>query len=153
MKNLIAIIRIRSLIDRRPEVRKTAELLRLKRTNVCVIYPESSSLLGMLKVVSEIATYGEINKTTLIKLLEKRGRTIGNKRLTLDLLKKYNFENFEKLADYIFEVGKFPNFIKPFFRLHPPRKGFKKSTKKFYQDGGELGYRGDKINELILRMI
>ena len=43
--------------------------------------------------------------------------------------------------------------LSPVFRLHPPRGGFKGSTKKPYSDGGELGYRGPAINELIRRMI
>ena len=42
--------------------------------------------------------------------------------------------------------------IKPVFRLTPPSKGFKKSIKQQYPNG-EIGYRGEKINELILRMI
>jgi large subunit ribosomal protein L30 len=37
--------------------------------------------------------------------------------------------------------------------LHPPTKGFKGKIKKSYSAGGELGYRGEKINELIKRMV
>ncbi len=36
--------------------------------------------------------------------------------------------------------------------LHPPRGGFK-SVKRSYANGGDLGYRGEKINELIGRML
>lgn len=43
---------------------------------------------------------------------------------------------------------------KKFFRLQPPRKGFeRKGTKKSFSIGGALGYRGEKINELIKRMV
>jgi large subunit ribosomal protein L30 len=153
MPELLAVIRIRSLIDRRPEVRFTARLLRLTRVNICTLYPKTSSILGMLKVVSEVTTYGEINKDVLIELLKKRGRIKGNKKLTEEILQKYNFATFEELAEHILKTGKIPNFIKPVFRLSPPKKGFKHSTKKFFSQGGELGYRGEKINELILRMI
>jgi len=38
------------------------------------------------------------------------------------------------------------------FRLNPPKKGYK-SIKKSYKEGGALGYRGEKINNLIQRMI
>lgn len=37
-------------------------------------------------------------------------------------------------------------------RLPNPKKGFK-SIKKGYGQGGDLGYRGDKINELLERII
>ncbi|MBW2996086.1 uL30 family ribosomal protein [Candidatus Woesearchaeota archaeon] len=43
---------------------------------------------------------------------------------------------------------------KKFFRLHPPRKGFeRKGIKLPFKVGGALGYRGNKINDLIKKMI
>ncbi len=153
MDNLLAIIRIRSLIDRNPDVRKALYLLRLRRTNVCVIYPETEALKGMLKLSSQVVTYGEIDKSTLIELLKKRGRTWGDKKLNEEILKKFGYPSFEVLADEIFEKKEIPKFIKPYFRLNPPRGGFKKSTKKYLENKGELGYRGKAINELLLRML
>lgn len=38
------------------------------------------------------------------------------------------------------------------FRLPNPRKGFK-SIKRGFNQGGDLGYRGEKINELLERII
>ena len=59
-----------------------------------------------------------------------------------------NDETYKKLVDA--RGGKTKNF----FRLHPPRKGFgRKGTKKTFSAGGALGYRGEKINDLIKRMI
>jgi large subunit ribosomal protein L30 len=42
--------------------------------------------------------------------------------------------------------------LKPFFRLHPPRGGIE-SKKHFGVGKGVLGNHGEKINELILRML
>ncbi|MBR9692404.1 hypothetical protein GOV07_00555 [Candidatus Woesearchaeota archaeon] len=43
---------------------------------------------------------------------------------------------------------------KKFFRLHPPRGGFeRKGIKKHFTEGGVLGNRGDKMNDLVLRML
>jgi large subunit ribosomal protein L30 len=42
--------------------------------------------------------------------------------------------------------------VKPFFRLHPPKKGYRRSVKRPYNNKGELGYRGEAINELARRM-
>ncbi|MEE9525238.1 MAG: uL30 family ribosomal protein [Candidatus Woesearchaeota archaeon] len=43
---------------------------------------------------------------------------------------------------------------KKYFRLHPPRKGFeRKGIKIPFKQGGALGPRGTKINDLIKRMI
>jgi large subunit ribosomal protein L30 len=42
--------------------------------------------------------------------------------------------------------------LKPFFRLHPPRKGIE-SKKHFGVGKGVLGNNGDGINDLVLRML
>jgi large subunit ribosomal protein L30 len=43
---------------------------------------------------------------------------------------------------------------KKFFRLNPPRGGFgRKGIKIPFKVGGALGYRGNKINDLIKRMV
>jgi len=40
------------------------------------------------------------------------------------------------------------------YTLQPPRKGYgRKGIKMAFTKGGALGYRGDKINDLIQRMI
>ena len=43
--------------------------------------------------------------------------------------------------------------IKPLFRLRPPSKGFKGKVKKSFAAGGEAGYRGHSINDLLERMM
>ena len=78
-------------------------------------------------------------------------------RITDEYLKeKSKFSSIEELADAIYsgkvDIKKL-EFIKPVFRLHPPRGGFKKTTKRHVTDGGELGYRGETINKLIRRML
>ena len=43
---------------------------------------------------------------------------------------------------------------KKYYTLHPPRGGFeRKGIKKPFTKGGVLGYRKDKINELIQKML
>jgi len=39
------------------------------------------------------------------------------------------------------------------FRLRPPKKGFKGKVKRSFAAGGEAGYRGEEINELLKRMV
>jgi large subunit ribosomal protein L30 len=41
-----------------------------------------------------------------------------------------------------------------FFAMQPPRKGYgRKGVKMPFSNGGALGNRGDKINDLLLRMV
>ena len=60
--------------------------------------------------------------------------------------------NEETYKDLVVKRGKGKE--KGVFSLTPPRKGFeRKGIKVLFSNGGALGYRGDKINELIGRMI
>ncbi|ABU82451.1 50S ribosomal protein L30 [Ignicoccus hospitalis] len=157
-KKLYLIIRIKGEPDAHPDVRKTLENLRLLRRYAAVVYPaDLPGLEGMLRKAQAWITWGEIRKDVLAKLLEVRGRAPGDKKLTPEYIKeKFGVNSFEELAEKIINgevVLHKQEAIKPFFRLHPPRGGFKKSIKKPYRSGGEAGYRGEAINELVLRML
>ena len=54
------------------------------------------------------------------------------------------------IGSEILEIEK-DSGIKPVFRLSPPSGGF--NAVKEYYPKGDLGYRGEKINELLKRMI
>ncbi|MCC6010863.1 MAG: 50S ribosomal protein L30 [Desulfurococcaceae archaeon] len=158
-----AIIRIRGVVNSPYDVNYTLKLLRLHRKYHCVLYPASlPGLKNMLLKVANWATWGEINRETLILLLRERGTTPGNKKLTDDYVDKYFAQygvqgGIEALADAILQgkvmLHKVDHLVKPVFRLHPPHGGFKRSTRKLFSQGGELGYRGLAINELLKRMI
>lgn len=153
----IAIIRIAGQQGLRAEVKKTLKLLNLHKKYTCVIIKNEPRLIGMLKKVKDLVTWGEIDKKTLFLLLEKRGRLPGNKPLTKEYIKeKINLELdkfVDDLLDHKKKIKDVPG-LKPFFRLTPPKGGFEsKGTKKPFSIGGVLGYRKDKINDLIQRMI
>ncbi|WP_054839846.1 50S ribosomal protein L30 [Thermococcus sp. JCM 11816] len=155
----LALIRLRSGIRARGgEVRDTLAMLRLHRINHLVIVDDTPSYRGMIQKVKDYITWGgEIDKETLAKLLRKRGgRLIGNKPITDEYVKEklgMTIEEFaEKVVNGEMKLRDLPN-IKPVFRLHPPRGGLKGSKKRSFKEGGALGYRGEKINELIERML
>jgi large subunit ribosomal protein L30 len=113
--------------------------------------------MGMLNIVKNTVTWGEINEQTFRILLEKRGRLPAKQQLTEAYLKekvKMSFDEFaKKFMEGKAELKDVPG-LKSFFTLSPPRQGFeKKGMKEQYAMGGALGYRKDKINELIQRMI
>jgi len=156
MEKRIAVIRIRGRTGVRRPIRETLSLLRLHRVNHLVIVDDRPSYKGMLKKCEHYVTYGELDKETFKELLLKRGRLKGNKRLTEDYIKENtNFSSLDEFVDKFFnfeaDLTDIPD-LKPVFRLHPPRKGFK-SIKKHFKNKGDLGYRGEAINELIKRMM
>ncbi|MEM4575831.1 MAG: 50S ribosomal protein L30 [Candidatus Nezhaarchaeales archaeon] len=155
-KKLYAVIRLRGCVGVPPDIKLTLQSLRLARKNHCIIVEATPSVEGMLKKVSGYITYGEVNEEILASLLEKRGRLVGDESLTLEYIKKLGFENFRELAKAILEgkiaLQEIPN-LKPVFRLHPPSGGFKGTIKRTFKEGGELGYRGPAINDLLSKMI
>ena len=140
---MYAVIRIRGPVDLKEDIKSTFAMLRLHKKMNCVILKENEVVKGMLQKVKDMATWGEIDDDILKLLIEKRGRKLGDKRLT------------KEEAESVFNKAKEKNEIldiKPVFRLTPPSKGFKKSIKQHYPKG-ELGYRGKEINKLLMRMI
>ena len=151
-----AVIRVRGSVNVKPDIRRTMQLLRLTRANHCVLLEENTVHKGMLQIIKDYTTWGEINKETLTKLLMTRGRLIGDKPLTEEYLKKAApYHTFEKLSEAILENKvKYKDIpeVKPLFRLNPPRKGHR-TVKRSFVNKGSLGYRKDAINLLIERML
>lgn len=143
----IAVIRIRGLVGVRKQIKDTLDKLRLRRKFVCVVVDDKPEIMGMIKKAENYVAYGPIEKETLKLLIRERGRYPGNKRLTIGGKQLDSFvEEFLEGKKTLQDLG-----IKPFFRLSPPKGGFKKSIKLMYPKG-VLGYN-PKINELIKRMI
>jgi len=152
----IAVIRIRGVIGADKEVKDTLYLLRLRRTNVAVVIDDRDSYMGMIKKVEPWIAWGEINKETFKKLLLKRGRLPGNKRVTEEYIKEKTGMDIDTFVDkfFNFEIELEDVGIKPFFRLKPPSGGYpRKGIKVPYKLGGAWGYWGEKINDLINKMI
>ena len=142
---ILAVVMVRGLVGTNRDTRSTLAMLRLGRVNHCVLVPKNPNYNGMLKKASHIITWGEIDRETLEKLVAKRGRFAGDKRVQ-DLNYAKELVNLMLSGKKASEIG-----LKPVFRLSPPSKGYR-STKIIYPKGS-LGYRGEKINELLKRMI
>lgn len=152
----LAVVRIRGGVRARGKVLETLRLLGLRRVNHCVLIDETPSYRGMLEQAKDMITWGEITSETLEALLGKRGRLVGGRRLTDGWVKVNTpHSSIAELVNGVLagetELGSIPE-LKRVFRLRPPRKGYR-STKRPFRDRGDLGYRGDRINELLDRMI
>jgi large subunit ribosomal protein L30 len=124
--NEIAVVRVRGVKGTTQEISTTLKMFGVERPNYCVILPPTLSLVGMIRSVKSYVTWGNIDEETKKLLISKRGPNASSK-------------------------GKSNRQV---FRLNPPKKGFgRKGIKLDYTIGGALGDRGDKINDLIRRMI
>ncbi len=153
----IAVIRIRGSFGVKKEIKDTMNMLRLYNKNHCVIVNSSPNNVGMIKKIKDYVTWGEVDEKTFKELMTKRGRVAANKIITEQYLKENAKTSMEEFIKEFFNFKKnlkdIPG-LKAYFRLKPPIKGFeRKGIKVPYSMGGVLGYRKEKINDLILRML
>jgi len=128
-----AVIRIRGGTKYNPKVRDTFRMLNLNNQHNMVFVPVTSNYIGMLRVVKDYVTWGEVSPEIMqkFKSTNKTDNNLDNK------------------------PGSKPvGSNKKIFRLKPPKGGYeRKGIKISYTAGGALGYRKDKINELITKMM
>jgi len=140
-KGLIAVVRIAGEVKVKPEIVNTLYRLRLRKKYTCVLIDSSNKgLMGMLWRVRHSVAYGDIDKELLVKLLNARAQKIDGKKLNAEeaATELISGKNLEDLG------------IKPFFRLHPPRKGI---DSKIQYPKGVLGNNRNDINKLVERML
>ncbi len=141
---MFAVVRVRGGIKMNFKIKDTLTMLRLTRVNHCVVVRKDPKIEGMIKKVKDFVTWGEISEAMLVKLVSERGRMEGDQKLD------------EKQAKNVVDAfrKKKPAEVKGFklvFRMSPPRKGYD-GIKTAYPRGA-LGYRGEKINNLLERMM
>ncbi len=140
---MICIIRIRGQVNLNQKVKSTLDRLRLRRKYSCVVISPTKEIEGRIKKMRNFVAFGKIQKEVFEKMIEKRGQI-------LDKSKKVKIDA-KKIIEGLEKGKKYEDFnLKPFFRLHPPRKGIKS---KLHFPKGVLGDNKEKINDLIERML
>jgi large subunit ribosomal protein L30 len=154
--NCLVVVRVRGTVSAMKEARETLELLRLTHTNHAVLIDSRPAYKGMLQRVNNYVTWGEPTKETVASMLQKRGRLAGQKKISEEFLQKAGYKSIDDLAEAIISCkvaySKIDG-VEPRFKLHPPSKGYKGQTKNAFKAGGEAGYRGAAINDLVKRMV
>ncbi|MHA2207288.1 MAG: 50S ribosomal protein L30 [Candidatus Thorarchaeota archaeon] len=156
-EKVILAIRVRGQVRVRPQIETALNKLLLGRLHQARVLKTTPSIQGMITKVKDYITWGEIDKETATKLVEKRARLPGNKRLSDAYIKKNSSHKTVKAFAKALAEGTATTAdvegLKPVFRLTPPSKGYR--GKKYYPVGmgGITGYRGPAINELAQKMI
>ncbi len=129
----LAVVLVRGMVKVIKPVKDTLAMLNLYRKNHCVVVDDTPSYRGMLIKVKDYVTWGKIDDNTFAELVQKRGQLSDGRRKSLEV-------NGKKYQRY--------------FALNPPRKGFgRKGIKRAFKIGGALGDRGEKMNDLVKRML
>ena len=151
-----AVLRLRGKGDLRHTVKDTLRLLHLTRQNHCTVVPQDPTYRGMLQLVKDYITWGEVDPEVLARLLLKRGRQVGDRPIDDAFIKDHS--KYKSIWDLSQALAKGDarlsevRELRPVLRLPPPRRGFR-GIKRGFHDGGDLGYRGKAINDLLGRML
>lgn len=150
------VVRIKGQADVPHWASTTLRLLRLDKKYRATIVPARENTLGMLNKVKHYVSWREADAATARELLDKRGRGPGRAPVTDEGLRAAGFagpgELAEALASGRTSMASHPSLLKPWFALSPPRRGFRRSTKRMYGQRGVLG-RNEDLGELVRRMI
>lgn len=132
-KGKLAVVLVRGMVKVVKPIQETLMMLNLNRKNHCVVIEDTPAYKGMLLKVKDYITWGEIDEATFAELVRKRGQLLDGRGKSVEINgKKY----------------------KRYFTLNPPLKGFgRKGIKTSFKVGGGLGYRGEKMNDLVKRML
>jgi len=120
----------------------------------------------MLRLIEPYVTYGYPTRSTVQKLIYKRGfGKLNGQRIPIadnsvveeGLGKDCGIACVADLVHEIITVGpnfkKANNFLWP-FKLSSPTGGFSRKTKLLhFMEGGEAGARGEEINKLVKKML
>ncbi|CAN0171253.1 unnamed protein product [Ectocarpus sp. 12 AP-2014] len=160
---VVIVVRIRGIIGVSPKVRKILQLLRLRQINNSVFVKLNAATVKMLRLVEPYVAYGYPNLKTVRELIYKRGfGKVNKQRIPISdnsviegSLGKAGIICVEDLIHEIYTVGPnfkaANNFLWP-FKLSNPNGGFRQKLLHF-NEGGDAGQRGVKINALIKRML
>ena len=138
----LAVVRIRSAINATDKIKSVLDHLRLRNKMMCSLYKDTPSIRGQIMLVKDYVTWGELTPEELKEIVLKKGKEF--KGRVEDSKKLIKYRGYLKLGN-----KKYNSVL----RLNSPKGGFEsKGIKKSYANGGALGYRKNKIFDLIKRM-
>lgn len=133
----------------------TLQSLNLKKKFRATIVPEDPAFVGMLKRVKNYVAWCRADKETVKELIERKARKQGYRQIDSKDIKALGYKSVDDLADALAN-GKVSlsklDLIKPWFALAPPRGGFRRSTKRMYQNKGVMG-ENQELLSLVKNMI
>ena len=138
---MIIAIRISGMVDVPQTVNHLLDNINLRRKYAAILVEETPENMKMLNQIRSFVAFGKITNENLVKLISMRGERSDKKKIEAETVVK----NLDKKS--LREQG-----LKPFFRLHPPRKGIE-SKKHFGIGKGVLGDNKEHINKLLERML
>lgn len=118
---------------------------------------EKTTKIAVILVRGLIGASWEIRDTLrMLNIKRRNGCAVveGNKYMLGMINKVRNYATFGEVSEETIKLLKGREAGKNHYTLNSPKKGYgRKGIKYDFGKGGALGYRGEKINDLIKRMV
>ena len=152
---LLLVVNLHGQINSSAPVRKSLNELWVAKKFSASVVTDDAPTVGMLRRCKDFVAWCPLDEGLLTDLLKKRGMVSGSRALDQGSLKELGFKKHEELAEKMVKdqirlsavAG-----VLPYFRLAPPKGGFKMSLRRQATERGLLG-SNPKLDEIVRRMI
>jgi large subunit ribosomal protein L30 len=155
MMGLLLVVNLHGSINSSAPVRKALTELWVAKKFSASVVTDDPATVGMLRLCKDYVAWSPIDQGLLGDLLKKRGMVSATKTLDQARLKDLGFKSHEDLAAKMVKDQVRLSAVKgvlPFFRLAPPRGGFKLSLRRQSTERGTLG-NNPTLDGIVRRML
>ena len=152
---LILVVNLHGQINSSAPVRKALNELWVAKKFSASVVPDDAPTVGMLKLCKDYIAWCPVEEGLLGDLLKKRGMVSSTRSLDQASLKELGYKKHEDLASKMMKEQVRLSAVKgllPYFRLAPPKGGFRRSLRRQSTEKGLLG-NNPKLEEIVRRMI
>jgi large subunit ribosomal protein L30 len=155
MMSLLLVVNLHGAINSSAAVREALGQLKVTRKFSASVVGDDSPTLGMLKLCKEYLAWSPVDEELLTALLEKKGMASTTRHLDAAALKKMGYKKpgdiARKMVKEQVRMSAVDGLV-PYFRLPPPKGGFKRSLRRQYTEKGTLG-ANPNLQEIVRRML
>ncbi len=152
---LLLVVNLHGAINSSAPVRKALNELWVAKKFSASVVGDDAPTVGMLRLCKDYVAWCPIDEGLLTDLLKKRGMVSGARALDQASLKGMGFSKPEELASKMVKEQVRLSAVQgvlPFFRLAPPKGGFKISLRRQATERGVLG-NNPKLDSIVRKMI
>lgn len=152
---LLLVVNLHGKINSSAPVRKALSELKVERRFSASVVTDDPATVGMLKLCKDYVAWAPTDVELISILLKKRGMVSETARLDAHALTAMGFKKHEELAEKMMKdqlrLSQVQG-LRPFFRLAPPKGGFRASLRRQFSEKGLLG-SNPKLSDLVRRMV
>jgi large subunit ribosomal protein L30 len=152
---LILVVNLHGQINSSAPIRKALTELWVAKKFSATVVPDDAQTVGMLRLCKDFVTWSPVDEELLGDLLRKRGMMSSTRSLDQAALKELGFKSYDDLEVKMMKDQTRLSALSgvlPYFRLAPPKGGFKRSLRRQTTEGGLLG-KNPKLEGVVRRMV